>query len=127
MFECRKWAIFARLHENPIGPGKVAALRSKPQTWQCPARNGTNDRVAQLRFDPPICICYNSKSVRVSFSRSRTLLSSSMAEHSAVNRRVVGSSPTSGAIAFNQLVGLPEGVSSDTGENTGTPFELGYC
>ena len=29
---------------------------------------------------------------------SRMILSSSMAEHSAVNRRVVGSSPTSGAI-----------------------------
>jgi hypothetical protein len=33
----------------------------------------------------------------VEYPRSRTLLSSSMAEHSAVNRRVVGSSPTSGA------------------------------
>ena len=29
-------------------------------------------------------------------------LSSSMAEHSAVNRRVVGSSPTSGAIKFRK-------------------------
>jgi hypothetical protein len=35
---------------------------------------------------------------RVGVSRPSTLLSSSMAEHSAVNRRVVGSSPTSGAI-----------------------------
>ena len=29
--------------------------------------------------------------------RLKTILSSSMAEHPAVNRRVVGSSPTSGA------------------------------
>ena len=42
-----------------------------------------------------------------------------MAEHSAVNRRVVGSSPTSGAILINQLGRLPTKASSDTGENTG--------
>ena len=32
----------------------------------------------------------------------RSLLGSSMAEHSAVNRRVVGSSPTRGAISRHQ-------------------------
>jgi hypothetical protein len=33
----------------------------------------------------------------------QAILSSSMAEHSAVNRRVVGSSPTSGANSINNL------------------------
>ena len=38
-----------------------------------------------------------------------TLLGSSMAEHSAVNRRVVGSSPTRAAILLGSLVGkIPE-------------------
>ncbi len=36
-------------------------------------------------------------SLRLGYNTSRTFLSSSMAEHSAVNRRVVGSSPTWGA------------------------------
>jgi hypothetical protein len=36
-----------------------------------------------------------------------------MAEHSAVNRRVVGSSPTSGAIYFNQLGRLLSEASSN--------------
>src|ERR1700677_4981050 len=38
---------------------------------------------------------------------SATILSSSMAEHSAVNRRVVGSSPTSGAIFRINKLDLP--------------------
>ena len=52
---------------------------------------------------PYISICYNYKSAARGYPRSRTLLSSSMAEHSAVNRRVVGSSPTSGANQNQQL------------------------
>ena len=52
-------------------------------------------------------------------------LSSSMAEHSAVNRRVVGSSPTSGANQINQLGRTFSNAFSDTGENTGDPVSKG--
>jgi len=49
-------------------------------------------------------ICYNNRE-QPSWLRCvpHAILSSSMAEHSAVNRRVVGSSPTSGAIYFKHL------------------------
>ena len=41
-------------------------------------------------FDAEGALCYFKKGVPI----RQALLSSSMAEHSAVNRRVVGSSPT---------------------------------
>jgi hypothetical protein len=52
-----------------------------------------------------------------------------MAEHSAVNRRVVGSSPTSGANYFNQLqaASLPGNLENSftVGTFVGTPNK--YC
>src|ERR1700733_15894230 len=62
---------------------------------------------------PPICICYNNRSATREISAFQTLLSSSMAEHSAVNRRVVGSSPTSGANFINHLEDLLSKTSSN--------------
>ena len=43
------------------------------------------------------------------YNTIRTFLSSSMAEHSAVNRRVVGSSPTWGAIKSFKCCKMLEG------------------
>ena len=49
--------------------------------------------VAGLRFDASGHDRYNERTIQRA-SSAQTLLSSSMAEHPAVNRRVVGSSPT---------------------------------
>jgi hypothetical protein len=53
--------------------------------------------VIKIEEQPPGCMAYFPHAI----------LSSSMAEHSAVNRRVVGSSPTSGAIKINKIQALP--------------------
>ena len=85
-------------------------LTGKNQARLCPLRYGLKPFSISFAihrpFDPSIGICYNQKVSRVSLSRQRTFLSSSMAEHSAVNRRVVGSSPTSGAINTKKFSNL---------------------
>jgi hypothetical protein len=66
-----------------------------------PNHNATISSLPAQPSDSPLTplssFVITSEAQRVSLSRPSTLLSSSMAEHSAVNRRVVGSSPTSGA------------------------------
>ena len=68
-------------------------------------------------------------SLGLGYNISRTFLSSSMAEHSAVNRRVVGSSPTWGANEKDRrtavfFVALMRGLTNDPRL---TPAAINWC
>ena len=77
-----------------IGDVPIAIREWEGKRKQQPCRSGRCQKsfIFQRLIDRFNCLCYERvNKVRAS---KRAILSSSMAEHSAVNRRVVGSSPT---------------------------------
>src|SRR5438445_10359923 len=70
-------------------------------------------------------LCYKIRSRMQTSNRATVFRSSSMAEHSAVNRRVVGSSPTCGAnscLTYSRLL-IPTSRYVDSPGVSGIPAE----
>ena len=78
-------------HFIGIGNIHLAAVRANEEFHRLDSIQGAP--AAETLIDLDLTLCYAPWVVRIDCARP-LLLSSSMAEHPAVNRRVVGSSPT---------------------------------